>query len=391
MKQLKTKVALLFLALLVVVLAIFPFIAKAQAPPIDTTLRCYHYEMLDELAAIDSVAPFNLSPCFWKQDTVYYWIKNAPANVSADDFVAAICAAAEIWNEHGVPYLYETKNYDNKDFIIETDTVWHYNEDKTRYPDGVSNVLAWCYYPCGGFTPKMRFDIYEAWTPDFVKKVALHEWGHGIGVAHSDMYEAVMYPYYKSQEHLDIDDIEAKCAHYKCAMPPKVCCFSSCDVEKKNGSDYTRTYCERNGIVAKCATEVGTCIDIRTDIDDAVECLRAEYPKLQVNIIRGYDCCGGKYDYHAALPLGAVDVSFTASVSAGRRGGVNVPVSPLFLAGLAKQDKLWGKLVDDYGIRAIKIRRRYVHLDTYERKNPNRVSENGQPYFFDFSLYTNIE
>lgn len=367
------------------------FLAKAQIPTSDTDLRCYHYEMLDELAAIDSVAPFNLSPCFWKKDTVRFWIKNAPANVSADDFSAAICEAAAIWNEHGVPYIFEAKNYSNKDFIIETDTVWHYREDKTRYPDGISNVLAWCYYPCDGITPKMRFDVYEAWTPDFVKKVALHEWGHGLGVAHSDTYEAVMYPIYKNQEHLDIDDIEAKCTHYKCEMPPKVCCFSSCDVEKKNGSDYTTQLCRRNGTLARCANEVGACIDIRNNIDDAVECLHTKYPTLQVNIIRGYDCCGEKYGYHATLPLGAVDISFAASVSAGKRGGVNIPVSPLFIAGLAKDTALWGKLVNECGIRAIKIRKDYVHLDVFDRKNPNRKTASGVDYYFDFFQKTYIE
>lgn len=92
-----------------------------------------------------------------------------------------------------------------------------------RYPfDGDGGILAHAFFPyeqldLGG---DIHFDNDEQWIDkldqnsdygiDFFT-VALHELGHSLGLAHSPVATAVMFPYYKEygggQPQLDYDDI----------------------------------------------------------------------------------------------------------------------------------------------------------------------------------------
>lgn len=84
--------------------------------------------------------------------------------------------------------------------------------------DGVLGVLAHAFSPENG---RFHLDAAERWTVDFDKEksnvavdlesVALHEIGHLLGLAHSNIKESVMYPSLKPREKklkLRFDDIE---------------------------------------------------------------------------------------------------------------------------------------------------------------------------------------
>ena len=78
--------------------------------------------------------------------------------------------------------------------------------------DGPSGVLAHAYYPEDG---RVHFDEDEQWTDDDppsgidLETVALHEFGHTLGLAHSNDTNAVMYAYYGGRRRdLRSDDIE---------------------------------------------------------------------------------------------------------------------------------------------------------------------------------------
>jgi hypothetical protein len=88
------------------------------------------------------------------------------------------------------------------------------------YPfDGPSRVLAHTYYPAPPnpepIAGDMHFDDDEEWVigPNVTIRsidlfsVALHETGHALGLAHSDVPGSVMYPYYRRATGLTADDI----------------------------------------------------------------------------------------------------------------------------------------------------------------------------------------
>jgi matrixin/Big-like domain-containing protein len=90
------------------------------------------------------------------------------------------------------------------------------------YPfDGFSGVLAHTYYPAPPnpepLAGDIHFDDEEEWVigPDLSRysadlfSVALHELGHALGLGHSDLPGAVMYPYYRRIAQLAADDIAA--------------------------------------------------------------------------------------------------------------------------------------------------------------------------------------
>lgn len=89
------------------------------------------------------------------------------------------------------------------------------SEGTCAYPfDGQGGVLAHAYYPSDG---RAHFDEDETFTdgtPDGTNLlwVATHEFGDALGIAHSDVRNAVMYPYYTGYVpnfSLQQDDIDA--------------------------------------------------------------------------------------------------------------------------------------------------------------------------------------
>lgn len=69
--------------------------------------------------------------------------------------------------------------------------------------DGRGGTLAWAYLPDGNDTQlEMRFDLAETWIDDpkqrgiLMFNVAVHEFGHLLGLTHSKKTTAIMAPYY---------------------------------------------------------------------------------------------------------------------------------------------------------------------------------------------------
>lgn len=85
------------------------------------------------------------------------------------------------------------------------------------YPfDGPGGVLAHTFYPSPPnpepLAGDMHFDDAESWNIGANKdifSVALHEFGHALGLGHSDRPGDVMYPYYSQVTGLTADDIAA--------------------------------------------------------------------------------------------------------------------------------------------------------------------------------------
>ena len=97
------------------------------------------------------------------------------------------------------------------------------------YPfDGNGGTIAHAFYPHVGL---IHFDEDEDFT-DGVDQgrnllwVATHEFGHALGLPHSDVYEALMYPWYKGYKpdfSLPADDTGAIRALYGMISPFQLC------------------------------------------------------------------------------------------------------------------------------------------------------------------------
>ncbi|GAA2005939.1 matrixin family metalloprotease [Microbacterium ulmi] len=81
--------------------------------------------------------------------------------------------------------------------------------------DGASGVLAHAYYPPpngGDIAGDAHFDEAETWSVDLpasgtdLYTVAAHEFGHSLGLAHSTVSGALMYPYYGGPHRFLSDD-----------------------------------------------------------------------------------------------------------------------------------------------------------------------------------------
>lgn len=75
--------------------------------------------------------------------------------------------------------------------------------------DGVGAVLAHAFSPGNGdsnIAGDAHFDDDETWTVQSLGHVALHEFGHSLGLGHSDITTAVMYMYANGQAALQPDE-----------------------------------------------------------------------------------------------------------------------------------------------------------------------------------------
>lgn len=73
--------------------------------------------------------------------------------------------------------------------------------------DGRGLVLAHAFFPT--HKSDLHLDVDEEWNFDFLLRVMIHELGHSLGLSHSGVREATMYPWYKEDGPigLDVDDI----------------------------------------------------------------------------------------------------------------------------------------------------------------------------------------
>ena len=86
--------------------------------------------------------------------------------------------------------------------------------------DGEGGTLAHAFFPV--FGGDAHFDDSETWTINSYKgtnllQTAAHEFGHSLGLSHSDQYKALMAPFYRGYENrirLDRDDVTAIQALY---------------------------------------------------------------------------------------------------------------------------------------------------------------------------------
>ena len=148
----------------------------------------------------------------WSGNTINYRFTNSTPDLPVADQRAAVRGALAKWA--AVTPLAFVENATGGDMLVS----WASGDHGDGYPfDGASGVLAHCFYPPpggGSLSGDGHFDEAETWsvnTPPSgidLPTVALHELGHGLGLAHSNVTSAVMYAYYGGpRRDLTADDI----------------------------------------------------------------------------------------------------------------------------------------------------------------------------------------
>ncbi|XP_039351652.1 stromelysin-1-like [Mauremys reevesii] len=148
----------------------------------------------------------------WTKTDLKYRILNYTPDMEPADVDEAIEKAWNVWSS--VTPLKFTRVYEgNADIMISFAAGFH--GDFFSF-DGVGGTLAHAYAPGEGIGGDAHFDEDEYWTKDLkgfnLFLVAAHEFGHSLGLHHSNVLGSLMYPAYLQTEtrnyRLPEDDVD---------------------------------------------------------------------------------------------------------------------------------------------------------------------------------------
>ncbi|NXX93993.1 MMP3 protein, partial [Centropus bengalensis] len=168
---------------------------------------------------VRSYSTFPQSPR-WRREDVTYRILNYTPDLLQADVEEAIAKAFQLWSS--VTPLRFTRLYSGQaDIMISFANGFH--GDFYSF-DGPGGTLAHAYPPGNGIGGDAHFDEDENWTKFATSSgynlflVAAHELGHSLGLGHSNVLGALMYPIYMPQDtrsyRLPQDDIDGIQALY---------------------------------------------------------------------------------------------------------------------------------------------------------------------------------
>merc|ERR1719367_2027673 len=156
---------------------------------------------------------FSLQGSKWKKKNLTYRISIYPSfsQMSNEDVDYEIAQAFKVWSDVS-ELTFEAK----KEGAVDIDIKFAEGEhgDGNAF-DGSGGTLAHAFFPY--FGGDAHFDDGETWTMNTnrgtnLRQTAVHEFGHSLGLQHSDHGKALMYPFYRGfqrQISLDKDDIDA--------------------------------------------------------------------------------------------------------------------------------------------------------------------------------------
>ncbi|KAL8561335.1 hypothetical protein ACOMHN_040413 [Nucella lapillus] len=147
----------------------------------------------------------------WKYRNLTYRISDYPAELSTDQVDSEIKKALQVWGDV-TPLTFTHTRYGPVDLDIKFARRDH--GDNNPF-DGRGRTLAHAFFPQWG--GDAHFDEEEIWTVAMSSgvnlfQVAAHEFGHSLGLSHSDISSALMAPFYRGYQRyfeLDDDDVRA--------------------------------------------------------------------------------------------------------------------------------------------------------------------------------------
>ena len=163
----------------------------------------------------------------WDRTNLTYGFQEFTPDLSPQQVRDAIAAALNLWS-HVTPLTFtEIPLSSNPDFIIR----FVAGDHGDGHPfDGVYGTLAHAFYPppnWGDIAGDAHFDEAETWTVNLptptgacdLITIAAHEFGHSLGLAHSSVQGALMFPEYSGpHRYLHQDDIDGIRSIYGAGM-----------------------------------------------------------------------------------------------------------------------------------------------------------------------------
>lgn len=168
---------------------------------------------------------FRLGTTKWRNKTLTWTVLKYPktshnrAAMLDSDIDNAMSRAWNIWARvTSLSFRHEKDSRNKADINIKFETRRHQTNGPYYDFDGEGNVLAHAFFPESGV---VHFDDDERFVLNSNKGtelyiVAAHEFGHTLGISHSNIKEALMAPYYRYSDRLQLhsDDIGAVQALY---------------------------------------------------------------------------------------------------------------------------------------------------------------------------------
>ncbi|XP_048518550.1 matrix metalloproteinase-14 isoform X4 [Dendroctonus ponderosae] len=151
----------------------------------------------------------------WKVKNLSYKISKYPPKLKRKEVDAEVQRAFNVWS--GYTDLSFTPKSGQVHIEIRFETGEHGDGDPF---DGPGGTLAHAYFPV--FGGDAHFDASESWSINSYRgtnlfQVAAHEFGHSLGLSHSDVRSALMAPFYRGYDpafSLDQDDVSGIQALY---------------------------------------------------------------------------------------------------------------------------------------------------------------------------------
>ncbi|XP_055602632.1 matrix metalloproteinase-14 isoform X2 [Uranotaenia lowii] len=152
----------------------------------------------------------------WKVKALTYRISKYPSKLDRGEVDKEIAKAFSVWSEY-TDLTFTPK----RSAPVHIDIRFEVNEHGDGDPfDGPGGTLAHAYFPVYG--GDAHFDDAEFWTIGKSRgtnlfQVAAHEFGHSLGLSHSDVRTALMAPFYRGYDpvfRLDSDDVQGIQALY---------------------------------------------------------------------------------------------------------------------------------------------------------------------------------